>query len=421
MKFLQSHIFIFFIIWLSSCDVTTDAEYYNNMADPPLKLVRWPYLQNNIADSVTIAWKTTKAANSCHVIYATEDNKRIKKIGNVIVQRVNSMNTVTITNLPVNKKVYYEVYTNDILMAEGENNYFFSAEGIGNNFSFVAIADVGQPPSWRGHFNETTRQIAQLKVQPNLGLGLGDMVYPNGQSEGADDYFFKLFHETLSHVPLYPVMGNHDHKSKPNENFMQEWILPGNEHYYSFDYGNTHFIGLDSGDDTGYFEGDDQMIWLENDLKNAQGKYDWIIVFQHHHGRTCSYKNQENSVINTYKNLVKYNVDLVFNGHIHTYERLKPLDSLGNVLERFQNSNDVYPNIPDGFITITAGTGGKLSRWEPYEDENYCQEGIVAKALHELSFVEVSINDKKLSYKLISSASGETLDRFIIDKTLQNF
>jgi predicted phosphodiesterase len=418
MKFIQSYLFFFLIILLVSCDVKTDAEYYNEMSNPPLKLIRWPYLQNNIADSVTIAWKTTNAANGCYVKYGTDKNDLILKEGKVIAQRMNSMNSVTITELPANKKFYYEVYTNDILMAEGENNYFFSAEGIGNNFSFVAIADVGQPPSWRGYFNKTTEQIAKLKEQPDLALGLGDIVYPDGQSEGVDDYFFKPFQETMSHVPVYAVMGNHDHKSKPNENFIQEWILPGNEHYYSFDYGNAHFIGLDSGDDYGYYDGDNQMNWLENDLKNAQGKYEWIIVFQHHHGRTCSYKIQENSVIGTYKNLVKYNVDLVLNGHIHTYERIKPLDSLGNVLERFQNSNDVYPNIPDGFITITAGTGGKLSRWEPYEDENYCQEGIVAKALHELSFVNVSINDKKLSFKLVSSANGEILDQFIIDKDL---
>ncbi|HNP19968.1 MAG TPA: metallophosphoesterase family protein [Fulvivirga sp.] len=411
---------LFLILILSAlygCDGETDAEYYNAMVDPPLKLIRSPYLQNNIADSVTIAWKTTKTAKSCYIEFGTGSSDMVRKVGIVEPQRINTMNYVTLHGLEPFEKYYYKVYTNETLLAEGEEYYFYSAQSVCDQFSFIAVADVGQPPSWHGHFDETMDQISKMKVKPDLGLVLGDIVYPDGESEKADDYFFKKAAPLMRNTPVFAILGNHDHKSPVDVNFKQEWILPNNEHYYSFDYGTAHFIGLDSGDDSGLYDKDNQLDWLENDLKEAQGKYDWTVVFLHHHGRTCSYKIQESDVIGMYPLFVKYGIDLVLNGHIHTYERLKPLDSLGNVLPAFSETEFVYPDIKDGFISVTAGTSGRPSSWEP-NGEGYCKEGIVTRAIHELAFARVEIDKQKLFFELISSENGDVLDHFTIDKGL---
>jgi acid phosphatase type 7 len=403
---------------INGCDGETEAEYYNNMTDPPLKLIRQPYLQNNLADSITIAWKTTNAAKSCFIEYGFDTGKMMKANGIIERQRINTMNYVTLKGLIPDKKYHYKIYTNDTLLDDDEGNFFYSSNTFKDSFSFFTVADAGQPPSWNGHSDETAERIIELEKLPNFGLGLGDIVYPEGESEKADAYFFKPFQQIFNHVPFFTIPGNHDHKSKLSKNFKEEWISPGNEQYYSFDFGNAHFIGLDSGDDFGFTDCDTQMEWFENDLQNAQCKYDWIIVFLHHHGKTCSYKGDENDVLRIYPNLAKYNVDLVLNGHIHTYERLMPMDSLGYALPQYKYNEFVYPEIKDGFISVTAGTTGRVSSSASQEDLTSCSDELVVRAINKLSFVYIQVEKRKLMFELISSETNKVLDHFMIDKSL---
>ena len=408
---------VFLGLALLGCNGITDAVYFNQMPHPPLKLIRNPYLQNSLSDSLTVAWKTSNAATSCFIEYYEYGQKPIRKKGVVERQRINTLNYVTLKNLEPGKKYFYRVYTNNELMHESDLNFFYTSETYNDTFSFITIADAGQPASWHGHCEESAREVMEFVKRPNLGLGLGDIVYPDGESELVDDNFFTPFQDVFANTPFFPVPGNHDHKSKLSENFKQEWMLPGNEQYYSFDFANTHFIGLDSGDDFGFTNCDEQMEWFENDLLCAQSKYDWIIVFLHHHGITCSYKGDENDVLRIYPLLAKYNVDLVLNGHIHSYERLKPMDSLGMVIPEFNNTEFVYPEIRNGFISVTAGTTGKLADAKYEEGDRSCLEKYIVKESNELSVVRVGIEKRKLNFELISSEDGSVLDHFTIDKS----
>lgn len=391
---------------------------FNEMENPPLLLLREPYLQNNFADSVTVVWKTTDAATSGYLEYIDIKNQSVRINANIEHQNVNTLSYVTVKKLSPNHRYYYKVYNNGQLMSDSKNNHFESAQSYRDKFSFLATGDIGQPPSWNGHCKETVNEMLKLESKPNFILGLGDLVYPEGSSLEADRNFFKPFAEILPCTPMYSVLGNHDHKSDIEQNFKQEWILPGNEQYYSFDYANAHFIGLDSGDDFGFSNCKDQMAWFEEDLKCAQGKYDWIILYLHHHGKTCTYKKDENDVLRIYSLLSKYNVDLVLNGHIHQYERLKPLDSLGVVIPEYANHEFVYPEMRNGFISVTAGTGGRVSHSKPENDMSECRKNKVVRFLEELSFVQVSIDKKVLNFNLVSSEDGSILDHFKIDKNL---
>ena len=75
---------------------------------------------------------------------------------------------------------------------------------------------------------------------------------------------FQYFGDIFPYVPVFTVLGNHDWY-EPEENYIQEWKLPGNEHYYSFDHGNVHFVGLDTKNGE-LFEYEAQLEWLEDDL-----------------------------------------------------------------------------------------------------------------------------------------------------------
>jgi 3',5'-cyclic AMP phosphodiesterase CpdA len=97
-------------------------------------------------------------------------------------------------------------------------------------------------------------------------------------------------------------------------------MLPYNERWYSFNNGPIHFVGLDSNQKNAFrlF----QLLWLIKDLKSDTKNF--TIVFFHHpvyssgnHGSTWYVKL-------LWKNIFeKYEIDIVFNGHDHCYERSK--------------------------------------------------------------------------------------------------
>ena len=177
------------------------------------------------------------------------------------------------------------------------------------------------------------------------------------------------------------------------------------------------FIGLDSSDG-GFYEKENQLKWLKKTLTDNKDSYDWVIIYLHHNGKTCTYKPNYKHVIEFYNVFAKYNVDLVLNGHAHTYERLKPYDENGNIdVSRKGETN--YKDLENRFISITLGAGGKLNKtWnaDPNNKAN-CNDGnIVAHFEHVPSFCLVSIDKKVLIFKGVYSITGKQFDKFKIKK-----
>ena len=379
-------------------------------------LLREPYLQNSFADSISVLWNTNKAKKS-YVKYGKTKDLNLTTIGEVKIDSAIVRSTVTLKGLERGVKYYYAIYSDDKLLASGDD-YFFRTESLDKNsrFTFYAMGDIGEPVKTGGFPQVTSYQINNLKEKPNFGIGLGDIIYPDGKSSFADEYLFKPMEPILKNIPFYPALGNHDWHVNPDYNFIKEWKLPNNEHYYSFDYENSHFIALDTRNGGALFDAENQIKWFEKDLKNSQGKYDWIFVYFHHNGITCTYKTDNTSVMGLYPLFSKYNVDLVLNGHAHTYERLHPLNNKGKVIEKFRTNKNSYPEISNGFIQITTGAGGKLKKdWKPANPGN-CSKDIVAAVGHTGHFSLISIEGKKLKLKAISSIGGAVLDTLVIDK-----
>ena len=120
-------------------------------------------------------------------------------------------------------------------------------------------------------------------------LWLGDNAYSSGTD---DEYTKKVFSSDYGYdsifrfLPFYPIPGNHDYVSvngleDPSihkglyfdmvEVFkMPKWaaFLPTPRVYYSYDYGNTHFLAkLPYGNIYFWDLGNPYKTWLENDLK----------------------------------------------------------------------------------------------------------------------------------------------------------
>jgi 3',5'-cyclic AMP phosphodiesterase CpdA len=209
-------------------------------------------------------------------------------------------------------------------------------------------------------------------------------------------------------IPVWPALGNHDWGSDPRDNWQQEWYLPNNEHYYSFNYGNAHFIALDTRDGNLY-DHDNQLHWLEQDLA-ANANADWIFVYYHHPGITCTYKKNNDAVSEGFFPLFdRYHVDVVFNGHAHTYERLYPIYN-GVPVDQEQDPN--YTD-PLGTIYIISGAGGKLKKGKPTK---YC--GPTAYFRDEvLLWTQVFVDGPSCTIRTRASQTGEMIDEVVITKT----
>src|SRR5690606_119797 len=104
-------------------------------------------------------------------------------------------------------------------------------------------------------------------------------------------------------------------------------VPSGTEKYYSFDYGNVHFICLDSMSSDRSSTGP-MATWLREDLESTT--QDWVIAFFHHPPYSKGSHNSDNPT-GSDRELLEMRegilpileaggVDLVLSGHSHSYE-----------------------------------------------------------------------------------------------------
>lgn len=92
---------------------------------------------------------------------------------------------------------------------------------------------------------------------------------------------------------------------------------------FSFDYGDAHWVFLDSNIYTDWSH-DEVREWLEKDL--AANKLTWTFVVYHHSAFHSNRHHQDGVRMRLVSDILeRHNVDVVFAGHVHTYERTHPL------------------------------------------------------------------------------------------------
>jgi hypothetical protein len=145
-------------------------------------------------------------------------------------------------------------------------------------------------------------------------LMLGDNLYH-------DDYsgeFLIPYKPLLDRgVTFYATLGNHD---RDLEQHFKPFHMQDRD-YYTFDRGNARFASLNSN----HPADPDQAGWLDNVFKDAGNR--WRICFFHHPLYSSGQHAAESrEVIRPALEpvLLRNHVDVVFSGHDHLYERVKP-------------------------------------------------------------------------------------------------
>ncbi|MEO8027653.1 MAG: metallophosphoesterase, partial [Bryobacteraceae bacterium] len=173
-----------------------------------------------------------------------------------------------------------------------------------------------------GTGNRPQYQVAEQMMQfhqkfPfNFVIMLGDNIY-GGKSPAELQKKFDVPYKPLldAGVQFYASLGNHD---DTNERFYKPFNMNG-ERYYSFKKGNVQFFVLDS-----TYMDPKQLAWIEKELGSSTA--DWKICYFHHaiyssgkfHGSSTELREVVEPLF------VKYGVQVVFAGHDHVYERVKP-------------------------------------------------------------------------------------------------
>ncbi|MCL2678571.1 MAG: metallophosphoesterase, partial [Clostridiales bacterium] len=162
------------------------------------------------------------------------------------------------------------------------------------------------------------------------------------------------------------------------------------------DYGNAHFIFLDSNlmGNAGYAPA--LTAWLENDLQNAETQA-WKIVVQHHPYYPASESPKDEQRAETLRQfylpiLEAHGVDLILCGHQHAYTRTVPL------LAGAAASG--------GVVQVMASSGVKHYIFEDYD---YFAAGLGNTAV----YVELNYDDNLFSL-LAKDGEGRVVDEYEI-------
>ena len=267
---------------------------------------------------------------------------------------------------------------------------------------------------------------------------LGDNAYDRGTDSEYQAAVFNMYPEMLRKSVLWPTLGNHDGASSNSGTqtgpYYESFTLPkkaeaggiasGTEAYYSFDYGNIHFVVLDSFDSSRSPTGA-MMKWLRSDLQATN--QNWIIAYWHHPPYTKGTHDSDNGAAerdmrqNALPILETYGVDLVLAGHSHNYERsfllnghygvsttLTP-DMILDAGDGRTSGTGAYKKASDrGAVYTVAGSSGKTGGGSLDHPAMFI-------SLSVLGSVALTVNGNRLDAKFIRS-NGSVADEFSIQK-----
>jgi acid phosphatase type 7 len=377
--------------------------------------------------------------------------------------------------LPLNSEIHYQVKQQGRTVRESA---FLTRASADTSIRFTLVGDLANGKESQ---NEIAFQIGLAK--PRFLIALGDIVYSAGRMSQYMNHFWPTYNQPategpntgaalMSSIPFHAVMGNHDVEEAKWPDYpdalaayflfypagegpgLGPWNTPLGRNpagaaafrravgkpypglaTYSFDNGPVHFMILDS---SSYAALTNVTLirWIQTDLRNSSAR--WKIVCFH---APAFHNSKEHYLQQKMRRLQPIfeqgGVDLVFSGHVHNYQRSKPLRFFPNntlyvksrerVDGRFQLDEAFDGNVntrPQGVIHIVSGGGGASlhspsqeksseylrerypGNWAPFTAHYYGAE-------HSFTIVEAA--PRHLLLRQLNSQGAE-MDRMLITK-----
>jgi len=244
-----------------------------------------------------------------------------------------------------------------------------------DSIRFAVLGDVGT--GGRSQYEVGTQVARSLGTFPfEFVLLLGDNIYGSERPQDFAKKFEKPYEAILSRkIPFYAALGNHD---DPNQRYYKPFNMNG-ERFYTFRKKDAQFFALDSN-----YMDKVQQDWLAKELSASNAK--WKIAFFHHplysSGATHGSEVDLRDVVEPL--FIKHGVGVVFAGHEHFYERVKP---------------------QRGIHYFTSGSAGKL------REGNIRVGGpLTAKGFDtDFSYMLIEIDGQQMHFQTLSRA-GKMVD-----------
>lgn len=446
-------------------------------ADPALPLfTALPYLQPGPSggaltagrEAPALLWQTNEVLADYTLEYGVASSLgrrgRIDRVERISHERKVGERTYNFTaslpDLELNRRVVYRVRMNGKALLEG---YFTTRKPRGVKMRFAAFGDNSY-----GDISDRAIAYQAYRARPDFVMNTGDTVYESGLDNEFQRYFFPVYNAEqagprigsplLRSVPFYSTIANHDVADKdfdglPTADFYKHvdslgyftnFSLPcngpkpscatpvigprdavasfeacaGNRFpgmaNYSFDYGDAHFLCLDSNTYVDPTDSDLQR-WITTDLSGTDAA--WKFVVYHHPAFNAGFNHFHEQQMRALSPLFEqHGVAMVLSGHEHTYQRTRPLrfapsdiaaarDKGGNhrlvpgafTVDRTFDGRSATR--PDGTIYITTGAGGKElydrqssrtpSAWRHPEDNNADYVACFISDRHSLTVFDV--------------------------------
>ena len=194
-----------------------------------------------------------------------------------------------------------------------------------DSVKFLVIGDSGT--GGRQQFEVAARMAEAHKTFPfKRAIMLGDNLYGRNNAAAFRNKFERPYAPLLeAGVKFYASLGNHDNAAMQRN--YKAFNMETNR-YYSHGEGDVRFFALDS-----TYMSPEQRQWVEDELNKSNHK--WKIAYMHHpmyssgerHGPTPPLRAALEPLF------VKHGVDVVFAGHEHFYERMRPQGGITYVIQ----------------------------------------------------------------------------------------
>jgi hypothetical protein len=321
----------------TSSDLSFDLELTASTTVSAPVVVRGPYLQSGTPNSVVVRWRTDLATDS-RVCFGTVQGTLGACVSDATAK---TEHVITLTGLSADTRYYYSVGNAAGVLAGNDDNHFFVTHppaGVGKPTRIWVLGDAGTATSSQQAVRNSYYTFTGSR-HTDLWLMLGDNAYSSGTDAQFQAAVFNMYPEMLRKSVLWSTRGNHESTDASGSVYYNLHTFPtagqaggepsGTEAYYSWDYGNIHFICLDSFGSSRSATGP-MANWLNADL--AANTRPWTIALWHHPPYTKGSHNSDNEIelIEMRQNFLPIledaGVDLVLCGHSHSYERSFLLD-----------------------------------------------------------------------------------------------
>jgi tetratricopeptide (TPR) repeat protein len=343
-----------------------------------LTVTRGPWLGSPTPNSVSVRWRTSTASNS-RVLFGPSSGFYTQQAD---VAAVGTEHEVVLTGLAANTRYYYTIGSTTETAMGGPTLTFKTHPEPGTPLP-VRIWVLGDSGLQSTGQNQVRDAFVAWRGSrdPDVWLMLGDNAYNSGLDAEFQSGLFTPYTSLLRKWPLWLTRGNHDvTRTGANNDYYEFFTLPtagqaggvasGTEAYYSFDWGQVHFVCLDSeGSDRSV--GSPMLLWLTADL--AANTKPWTIAYFHHPPYTKGSHDSDDVFDsagrmrdmreNALPILEAAGVDLVLTGHSHSWERSFLLDG------HYGTSTTLEPSM------IKDGGDGRLNGDGAYTKPTYGPDG----------------------------------------------